>query len=97
MSEGGLLVALAEMVINGKKGAKIRSDLHPFEEYPARFIVEVSMERLRDFKEFFEKKGVDISFLGSVEGDDLNYNDERISFKEMKDAYEDIANSGECQ
>ncbi len=95
VSEGGILIALAEMVINGTKGAKIEYKYHPFEEYPSRFVIEVSKDLAQDFERFLEENGVEFSFLGNVEGKDLIYNDEKISLEEMKMAYEAFESSGE--
>ncbi len=76
VSNGGIAVALAEMVIGGK-GAEIclyslgnlRTDFKLFSESNTRWIVEVKKEKEEDFKNLFE--GLKIYKIGNVKGRNL--------------------------
>jgi phosphoribosylformylglycinamidine synthase II len=95
VSEGGVMVALAEMVMNGVKGANVKYAFHPFEEYPSRFVVEVSKENAKNLEKLLKERNVEFALLGSVCDGDLIFNGEHISVKEMKMAYENAVNAGE--
>ena len=88
ISEGGIALACAEMVVNGNHGAILNCDFHPFEEYPARFIAEVAENKIEDFERLLNDKKVDFAKIGKVKGRDLIFNGETISFNDMKKAYE---------
>ncbi len=75
ISNGGLAVALAEMVIGGK-GAEIclyslpfRTDIKLFSESNTRWVVEVDKKKEEDFKEMFN--GIKIYKIGNVKGNNL--------------------------
>ncbi len=76
VSDGGIGVALAEMVIGGK-GAEIclyslpnlRTDIKLFSESNTRWIAEVDGEREEEFKELFDD--LKIYKIGNVKGDKL--------------------------
>ena len=76
LSEGGLGVAAAEMVIGGRLGARIDLDRVPvdgvtrpeeilFSESQSRFLLEVPPDRLEDLRANLE--GVDFEVIGEVE------------------------------
>ncbi len=85
VSEGGIAVACAEMVIGSMNGAKISTKVHPFEEYPARFIVEVKKGHESEFEN--EMIGVEFSKIGIVEGKALVWNGEKIPTLSLENAY----------
>ena len=70
LSEGGLAVALAESVLSGKKGAKVRISGEPvvdlFSESQSRFLVSVKWEHQTAFERI-----VDATLIGEVRGKDL--------------------------
>jgi phosphoribosylformylglycinamidine synthase len=76
VSNGGLAVALSEMVIGGK-GAEIclyplpdlRTDFKLFSESNTRWVVEVAQEKETEFKHMF--KGLPIYNIGQVTNDQL--------------------------
>ena len=80
ISNGGLAVCLAEMVIGGK-GAEVclygmgdmRIDFKLFSESNTRWIVEVEKEKEDEFKKFCE--GIPILKIGEVKGDRLTIYD----------------------
>ncbi len=79
LSEGGLGIALAEMVIAGDLGADIdisslgtqRKDIRLFSESQTRWIVEVRAGKEDDFMITHFGKNIEIKYLGSVTGKDL--------------------------
>lgn len=88
VSDGGIAVACAEMAIGSSMGAKIFTDIHPFEEYPARFVVEVQKGRETEFE--IEMNGVEFVRIGTVGGEAFIWNGERISLLFLKKAYESL-------
>ncbi len=88
VSDGGVAVACAEMAMGSMMGAKISTDIHPFEEYPARFIVEVQKGREGEFEA--EINDVEFARIGIVGGDDFIWNGERLSLSSLKKAYESL-------
>jgi phosphoribosylformylglycinamidine synthase len=102
LSEGGLGVAVAEMVVASKNfGAEIdlrkvlsetrRSDYVLFSESASRFLVEVDEGRCKQFEEFF--LGLPVSKIGKVVGRaglriiDLNGRVHELSSREIKRAW----------
>ncbi|MDR1696206.1 MAG: hypothetical protein LBR69_06225, partial [Endomicrobium sp.] len=88
VSAGGMAAAISQMAFAGQKGVKINIDAVPvmkpltaaeilFSESNGRFIVEVSPENAKKFKEIF--KGMKISEIGVVTGDN------NIEFESVKD------------
>ncbi len=76
VSEGGLAVAVCEMLIGGDIGASIdiagvnpelRSDYKLFSESNSRWVVEVWKEEKRRFEVLFKERGVCISKIGETE------------------------------
>ncbi len=73
LSNGGLGVAVSEMLIAGDLGAQIylpagdlRTDFKLFSESNGRFIVEVNTEFLFEFEKMAEYAGVEITKIGEV-------------------------------
>ncbi|MCR4434000.1 MAG: phosphoribosylformylglycinamidine synthase subunit PurL [Caldiserica bacterium] len=90
VSEGGIIVSCAEMALGGGKGANISTEVHPFEEYPARFIAEVSSEHVREFQEFLEKREIEFSRIGQIGGENFIWNGEEIPLPELEKAYHSL-------
>ena len=73
VGEGGLLVAIAEMCLAGNKGIKIdikKEFLHGyfFGEDQARYLVEVSKDKLNNFESQARDHNVQIEKVGVIEG-----------------------------
>ena len=89
VSDGGVGVACTEMAIGSMMGAKISTNIHPFEEYPARFILEVSKEHEEKFK--LEMKGLEFTKLGTVDKEPLIvWNGEVMKIADLKKAYDSL-------
>ena len=83
VSNGGLAVCVAEMLIGGDHGAKVdisslnnqRSDFKLFSESNTRWVVEIEKGKADDFEAF--SSGFDISYfkIGEIEGKDLFFSD----------------------
>jgi len=86
VSDGGIAVSCAEMVIQSMKGVRISTDCHPFEEYPARFIAEVQVDKIEKFEKMLED--IEFTRLGTVEGNDFVWNNEVIDLSILKNAFE---------
>ncbi|GBR75427.1 phosphoribosylformylglycinamidine synthase [Candidatus Termititenax persephonae] len=78
LSEGGLLVALAESAILSNRGAavqlmsgQLRLDALLFAETQARAVVSVTSAALADFQKLVAKHGVDAQSIGKVQGQDF--------------------------
>ncbi|MDR1996811.1 MAG: phosphoribosylformylglycinamidine synthase subunit PurL [Candidatus Margulisbacteria bacterium] len=74
LSEGGLLVGLAESAILSNKGAavklsagKLRLDTLLFAETQARALVTVAPDKLPEFNKLAEKHGVPVQHIGTVQ------------------------------
>lgn len=92
VSEGGLLVALAEMSFARGLGAHLAledlSEEALFGEWPSRFAITVAPEHESAFRELLEGAGVPYQKLGTVAGDALELKGERVSVAELRHAYE---------
>lgn len=92
VSEGGLLIALAEKSFARGLGAQLElSDLSEenlFGEWPSRFVVTVSPEHEGALTELLGSMGVPYQKLGVVKGDALEIGGERVSIEELRRAYE---------
>ncbi len=92
VSEGGLLVALAEKSIASGLGAQLElwdlSEETLFGEWPSRFVVTVAPGNEDALKEFVEGAGVPYRWLGVVGGDSLEMSGEKIAVQELVRAYE---------
>ncbi len=84
VSEGGLAVTLAEMMIAGDIGAEIditnvgrglRSDFKVFSESNTRWIVEVRKEKMDKFEEYLNKNNITSVKIGTVGGKSLTIKD----------------------
>ena len=84
VSEGGLTVTLAEMMIAGDIGAEIditnvgrglRSDFKVFSESNTRWIVEVRKEKMDKFEEYLNKNNITSVKIGTVGGKSLTIKD----------------------
>jgi phosphoribosylformylglycinamidine synthase subunit PurL len=78
LAEGGLAVALAESCMGGGIGAQIkvsselRADLFLFSESQSRILLSVPPEHIEQLKEIAQDKGIILTELGSVQGDELS-------------------------
>ncbi|WP_208440543.1 phosphoribosylformylglycinamidine synthase subunit PurL [Bartonella raoultii] len=78
LSDGGLAIALAEMVLKARKGIKAKlSNKQPshaelFGEDQARYLLSVKPHALNDLKELAQTNAVPLTELGKVEGDSLD-------------------------
>ncbi|MBX4335556.1 phosphoribosylformylglycinamidine synthase subunit PurL [Bartonella raoultii] len=95
LSDGGLAIALAEMVIKAKKGikAKLTNKLpchaELFGEDQGRYLLAVKPCALNTFKELAQINTVPLTELGKVEGDSLNIDEVlTLSIKKLTQAYE---------
>jgi phosphoribosylformylglycinamidine synthase len=88
VSDGGLLVALAEMCIGGDVGARVVTRLgetDAFGEAPTRWLVEVERGREKDaFRAF---RGLEISRVAETGGDLLRSGESNVPLREMEDAF----------
>ena len=76
LGEGGLLIAIAEMCLAGNKGIYIdikKEFLHGyfFGEDQARYLVEVSKDKLNNFENQARDHNVQIEKVGVIEGSSL--------------------------
>lgn len=92
VSEGGLLVAIAEKSFARGLGARLElddlSEENLFGEWPTRFIVTVAPEHEDALTELLQSAGVPYRRLGTVAGDALELAGERILVEELRQAYE---------
>lgn len=95
VSDGGLLIALAEMAMAGGIGAKVTADgtlaLHAwaFGEDQARYIVTVPEAGAADFEKDAEKAGIPVTRLGQTGGNELTVAGEPpISLEKLREAHE---------
>ncbi len=93
VSEGGILVAIAEMAIQGSYGLEIPAmDPDPafwLGEAPGRWIVEISPRDAHLVEDFARQRGVPLRFLGTVQADPhLSLAGQTISLDRLRDAYE---------
>ncbi|MCZ2328190.1 phosphoribosylformylglycinamidine synthase subunit PurL [Bartonella sp. F02] len=95
LSDGGLAIALAEMVIKAKKGVKIElSNSLPhhvelFGEDQGRYLLAVKPDALNKLKTLAQEKEIFLTELGIVEGDTLDIkNVLTLSVSKLTQAYE---------
>ncbi|WP_273756731.1 phosphoribosylformylglycinamidine synthase subunit PurL [Bartonella sp. MM73XJBT] len=95
ISDGGLAIALAEMVIKAEKGIKVKlSNKQPshaelFAEDQARYLLSVKSHALSDLKELAQTNAVSLTELGRVEGDSLDIEGIlALSIDKLTQAYE---------
>jgi phosphoribosylformylglycinamidine synthase len=92
VSEGGLLVAIAEKSFSRGLGAQLAlddiSEEMLFGEWPTRFVVTVAPEHEEALRELAESVGVPYTKLGTVGGDALKLGSDSVSVAELRRAYE---------
>lgn len=88
VSDGGIIVSCAEMAMESNKGVKISTKLHPFEEYPARFVVEADAAETAEFER--ELGGIEFERIGTVGGEDFAWNGESVEIAALKTAHESL-------
>ncbi len=95
LSDGGLALALAEMVIKSKKGikAQLTGQTPPhaelFGEDQARYLIAVNAQKLPKVIEAGKQSSIDLQIVGKVEGDYLEVeNHFKLSVDSLHDAYE---------
>lgn len=95
LSDGGLALALAEMVIKSKKGIKAqltgKTPPHAelFGEDQARYLIAVNARELPKVIEAGKQSSVDLQIVGKVEGDYLEVENQfKLSVDSLHDAYE---------
>ncbi|WP_297321912.1 phosphoribosylformylglycinamidine synthase subunit PurL [uncultured Bartonella sp.] len=77
LSDGGLALAIAEMVIKSSHGAKIRltgktpAHAELFGEDQARYLITIAAEMKPTVEQLATKAGIDMSVIGQVTGKDL--------------------------
>lgn len=95
LSDGGLALALAEMVIKSKKGikAQLTRQTPPhaelFGEDQARYLIAVNAPELPKVIAAGKQSSVDLQIVGKVEGDHLEVENQfKLSVDSLHDAYE---------
>ncbi|WP_332065505.1 phosphoribosylformylglycinamidine synthase subunit PurL [Bartonella sp. CB189] len=95
LSDGGLAIALAEIVIKSGKGIKARlSNIFPhhaelFGEDQGRYLLAIKPDALNDFKSLAQINKISFTELGTVEGDALDIEGVlKLSVSELTKAYE---------
>lgn len=95
LSDGGLALALAEMVIKSKKGikAQLTGQTPPhaelFGEDQARYLIAVNAHELPKVIEAGKQSSVDLQVVGKVEGEYLEVENQfKLSVDSLHDAYE---------
>lgn len=95
LSDGGLALALAEMVIKSKKGikAQLTRQTPPhaelFGEDQARYLIAVNAPELPKVITAGKQSSVDLQIVGKVEGDHLEVENQfKLSVDSLHDAYE---------
>jgi phosphoribosylformylglycinamidine synthase len=98
VSDGGLSVTLAEMVIHSGLGAdvslkKMSGDLYEllFSEAQSGIVVTVSKERVTDLEKMMSESGIPFHVLGTVSGDSLTINQSiNLSVSQLTEVYESV-------
>ncbi|WP_455480247.1 phosphoribosylformylglycinamidine synthase subunit PurL [Bartonella sp. B12(2025)] len=95
ISDGGLAIALAEMVIKAGKGIRVKlSNKQPhyaelFGEDQARYLLAVKPHALKSLKKLAQVEAVSVTELGTVEGNSLNIDGIlTLSVNKLTHAYE---------
>ncbi len=96
VSEGGLLVAVAEKALAKGLGARLElddlSEEMLFGEWPSRFVVTVPREHEDAVKEIVESLGVPYKRVGTVITDAIELGGERVLVAQVRRAYETALN-----
>lgn len=90
VSDGGVAVACAEMAIGSMRGVNISTEIHPFEEYPARFVLEVQKGKEGEFEKDLESSSVEFEKIGIVDGDSFIWNHESVPLSSLKRSYKSL-------
>ena len=95
LSDGGLAIALAEMVIKSHHGistkltGKTPAHAELFGEDQARYLISVNADKYAAVEEQAKKAGVKLTNLGKVTGQDLIVEEHiKLSAKQLENAYE---------
>ena len=95
LSDGGLAIALAEMVIKSHRGisakltGKTPAHAELFGEDQARYLISVNADKYATVEEQAKKAGVKLTNLGKVTGQDLVVEEHiKLSAKQLENAYE---------
>ncbi|ABM44475.1 phosphoribosylformylglycinamidine synthase 2 [Bartonella bacilliformis str. Heidi Mejia] len=95
ISDGGLAIALAEMVIKSGKGIRAKlSNISPrhaelFGEDQGRYLIAIKPNALNSLKELSQTNMISLTELGTVEGDALDIKDTlSLSVSQLTQAYE---------
>ena len=94
LSDGGLLVALAEMAMAGRKGAELTfPDTLPLHAYAfgedqARYLVTVPADQAHPIYSAAKKAGIACTQIGTVGGDTLRLGAERVNVSALREANE---------
>lgn len=96
LSDGGLALAMAEMVIKSQKGIAAQlTDTEPshaqlFGEDQARYLLSIEPKNLEKFQAIAKNNKIEINIIGRVDGDALNIKDIlNLSVHDLTHAYED--------
>ena len=95
LSDGGLAIALAEMVIKSHRGisakltGKMPAHAELFGEDQARYLISVNADKYAAVEEQAKQAGVKLTNLGKVTGEDLVVEEHiKLSAKQLENAYE---------
>ena len=95
LSDGGLAIALAEMVIKSHRGisakltGKMPAHAELFGEDQARYLISVNADKYAAVEEQAKQAGVKLTNLGKVTGQDLIVEEHiKLSAKQLENAYE---------
>ena len=95
LSDGGLAIALAEMVIKSHRGisakltGKMPAHAELFGEDQARYLISVNADKYAAVEEQAKQAGVKLTKLGKVTGQDLVVEEHiKLSAKQLENAYE---------
>ncbi len=92
ISEGGLLVTIAEKSFAQGLGARLEladvSEEALFGEWPSRLVVTVAPQNEREFRTVLDQAGVSYQMIGTVGGQSLELDGQGITVNELHIAYE---------
>ncbi len=90
VSDGGIALAIAEMCMTGKIGAKISTNLigaervkYLFGEDQARYVIEIKKEHLNNLVQMAKKQEISMTQLGSTNLEQFAIDEIKISVDEM--------------
>ena len=90
VSDGGILLAIAEMVIAGNVGIKIKSTALEwcFSEDQARYLISCEKEDFIEIKELAKNSEIPLEKIGTFQGGELTVGHENISVTSLRLLYE---------